>query len=116
LPGTGPAGRAELPARLRWRREGTPAAADDQGFSCRALTPARAHGTLRASGGSMAHTPEQVIEIEHAASGLHAFLVLDDTTLGPAAGGIRTRAYPSPADAQADAARLARAMTIKCAL
>ena len=64
----------------------------------------------------MAHTPEQVIEIEHAASGLHAFLVLDDTTLGPAAGGIRTRAYPSPADAQADAARLARAMTIKCAL
>jgi leucine dehydrogenase len=64
----------------------------------------------------MAHTPEQVIEIEHAASGLHAFLVLDDTTLGPAAGGIRTRAYPSPADARDDAARLARAMTIKCAL
>jgi leucine dehydrogenase len=64
----------------------------------------------------MAHTPEQVIEIEDAASGLHAFLVLDDTTLGPAAGGIRTRAYPAPAEARDDAARLARAMTLKCAL
>jgi leucine dehydrogenase len=64
----------------------------------------------------MEHTPEQILEIVHAASGLHAFLVLDDTTLGPAAGGIRTRAYPSPADARADAMKLARAMTLKCAL
>lgn len=50
------------------------------------------------------------------ASGLRAALVLDDLTLGPAAGGVRTRAYPSLAEAVADAAALARAMTIKCAL
>ncbi len=49
-------------------------------------------------------------------SGLRAVLVIDDLTLGPAAGGIRTRAYPSVEDAVRDAARLARAMTIKCAL
>lgn len=48
--------------------------------------------------------------------GLLAFLVLDDLTLGPGAGGIRTRAYPSEAEALKDAARLARAMTFKCAL
>jgi leucine dehydrogenase len=49
-------------------------------------------------------------------SGLLAFVVLDDLTLGPAAGGIRTRIYPGPADALSDAIRLARAMTLKCAL
>lgn len=51
-----------------------------------------------------------------AASGLRAILAIDDVTLGPAAGGVRTRAYPSLDDAIDDAARLARAMTIKCAL
>ncbi len=51
-----------------------------------------------------------------APSGLVAFLVIDDTTLGPAAGGVRTWRYASPEDAAADAARLARAMTLKCAL
>lgn len=61
-------------------------------------------------------TPESVLEIAHADSGLHAFLVIDDTTLGPAAGGIRTRVYSSPDSARADAMRLARAMTLKCAL
>lgn len=50
------------------------------------------------------------------ASGLRAVVVLDDLTLGPAAGGTRTRAYASPADAVADAADLARAMTLKCAI
>lgn len=49
-------------------------------------------------------------------SGLRAVLVLDDLTLGPAAGGVRTQPYPSVRDAIADAARLARAMTIKCSL
>ena len=48
--------------------------------------------------------------------GLRAILVIDDVTLGPAAGGIRTRRYASIEDAFFDAARLARAMTIKCAL
>ncbi len=48
--------------------------------------------------------------------GLEAVIVLDDVTLGPAAGGVRTRAYPDARAALADAAALARAMTIKCAL
>jgi leucine dehydrogenase len=49
-------------------------------------------------------------------AGLRAVLVLDDMTLGPAAGGIRTRSYASIEEAVDDAAALARAMTIKCAL
>lgn len=48
--------------------------------------------------------------------GLRGYLVLDDLTLGPAAGGIRTRRYDSDASALADARALARAMTYKCAL
>jgi leucine dehydrogenase len=50
------------------------------------------------------------------ASGLRALIALDDTTLGPAAGGVRTRRYATFAEALADAAALARAMTEKCAL
>lgn len=51
-----------------------------------------------------------------AASGLSAVLVIDDLSLGPAAGGVRTRAYPDLAAAIAEASALARAMTRKCAL
>jgi len=51
-----------------------------------------------------------------AASGLFAVLVIDNVTLGPAAGGVRTWRYESAGEAAADAARLARAMTIKCSL
>jgi leucine dehydrogenase len=51
-----------------------------------------------------------------APSGLSAVLVIDDLTLGPAAGGVRTRAYPDVAAAIAEASALARAMTRKCAL
>jgi len=50
------------------------------------------------------------------AAGLRAVLVIDDVTLGPAAGGIRTMRYPTLAAAVRDAARLARAMTYKNAL
>jgi leucine dehydrogenase len=57
-----------------------------------------------------------VIEIDDAESRLRAVIVLDSVALGPAAGGVRTRAYPSFADAVADARGLARTMTIKCAL
>lgn len=49
-------------------------------------------------------------------SGLRAFLVLDDLTLGPAAGGIRTWRYASAREGLEDALKLARAMTLKCAL
>ena len=48
--------------------------------------------------------------------GLRAFLVIDDLTLGAAAGGIRTQPYPRPLLALADATRLARAMTLKCSI
>jgi len=48
--------------------------------------------------------------------GLTAVLVIDDCTLGPAAGGVRTRGYPDVAAALAEAAGLAQAMTRKCAL
>ena len=47
------------------------------------------------------------------ALGLTAFLALDDTRLGPAAGGIRWRAYATPEDGALDVLRLARAMTYK---
>lgn len=49
-------------------------------------------------------------------SGLRAVVVIDSLVLGPAAGGIRTRRYASIEAAVEDAARLARAMTLKCAL
>jgi len=51
-----------------------------------------------------------------ASVGLTAVLVIDDLSLGPGAGGVRTRAYASIADAIAEAAGLAQAMTRKCAL
>jgi leucine dehydrogenase len=50
------------------------------------------------------------------ASGLRALIAIDDTTLGPAAGGVRTRRYATFSEALVDAAALARAMTEKCAL
>ncbi|RMH42382.1 MAG: Glu/Leu/Phe/Val dehydrogenase [Deltaproteobacteria bacterium] len=60
--------------------------------------------------------PERIVELDEPSCGLRGWIVVDDTTLGPAAGGVRTRAYPSAAAARADAERLARAMTIKCAI
>jgi leucine dehydrogenase len=59
---------------------------------------------------------QQLTVFTDASSGLRAFLVIDDTTLGPAAGGTRTCGYESASDAIDDARRLARAMTFKCAL
>ena len=47
---------------------------------------------------------------------LRAVLAIDDLTLGPGVGGIRTRAYASLDRAAVDAVKLARAMTEKCAL
>lgn len=59
---------------------------------------------------------ERLLVFTDAPSGLRAYLVIDDLTLGPAVGGTRTRAYPSAAAAVQEAAALARAMTLKCAL
>jgi len=66
--------------------------------------------TLEGAGGALC------VAVADAASGLRAFIALDDTTLGPAAGGVRTLRYPSAAEGLADALGLARAMTLKCAL
>lgn len=58
----------------------------------------------------------ETIIVRDPSCGLVAAIVLDDETLGPAAGGIRTRAYPDLDAAIADASALAAAMTVKCAL
>jgi leucine dehydrogenase len=58
---------------------------------------------------------EQVIALNDRACGLSGFMVLHDTTRGPAAGGIRIYPYASEEDALADGFRLARAMTFKAA-
>lgn len=58
----------------------------------------------------------RVIVVADEASGLRAFIAIDDTTLGPAAGGVRTMPYSSPREALNDALCLARAMTLKCSL
>ncbi len=47
--------------------------------------------------------------------GLRAIIAIHDTTLGPAAGGIRMWPYASEAEAVRDVLRLARGMTYKCA-
>ncbi len=45
--------------------------------------------------------------------GLRAVIAIDDTTLGPALGGVRWKAYASEADAATEARRLAAGMTLK---
>lgn len=59
---------------------------------------------------------DRVLFLSDRASGLRAIVCLDDFRAGPAAGGIRTRAYPSVPAAAGEVAGLARGMTIKCAL
>ena len=49
---------------------------------------------------------------DHAA-GLRAIIAIDDTTLGPALGGVRWKAYPSQDAAATECRRLAAAMTLK---
>lgn len=59
---------------------------------------------------------EQVVFCADRSAGLSAIIAIHDTTLGPALGGIRMRAYATEADAVTDALRLAQAMTYKAAL
>jgi leucine dehydrogenase len=47
------------------------------------------------------------------ATGLQAVIAVDDTTLGPALGGVRWHHYPDLATAATEARRLARVMTLK---
>ncbi len=57
--------------------------------------------------------PAELHVLERPDLALTAVIVLDDLRLGPACGGIRWRAYPTPADGIGDVLRLARAMTYK---
>ncbi len=59
---------------------------------------------------------ERVIAFQSAVCGLRGFLIIHDTTLGPALGGIRICRYANEEEALEDAFRLARAMTYKVAL
>jgi len=59
---------------------------------------------------------EEVIEGIDEASGLHCFIAIHNTSLGPALGGIRVYPYTSAQDALNDALRLAKGMTYKSAV
>ncbi len=56
--------------------------------------------------------PEKIVEVYDAKVGMHGFVVLDSTALGPAKGGIRM----TPSVTIDEVAKLARTMTWKCAL
>lgn len=56
---------------------------------------------------------EQLILCHDRRTGLQAVIAVDDTTLGPALGGVRWRHYPDVGAAATEAARLARGMTLK---
>ena len=58
---------------------------------------------------------EQVLVQQDERTGLHAVIVIHDTTLGPALGGVRMHPYPDEAAALDDALHLAKAMTLKSA-
>lgn len=59
---------------------------------------------------------EELILVHDRSSGLGAVVAIDDTTLGPAIGGVRWRAYPDEASAVTEVRRLARVMTLKSAI
>jgi leucine dehydrogenase len=61
------------------------------------------------------HDYENIFFCQEKTLGLKAIIAIHDTTLGPAAGGIRMWPYESEADAIKDVLRLARGMTYKCA-
>ncbi|MFH9068762.1 Leu/Phe/Val dehydrogenase [Streptomyces alboflavus] len=58
---------------------------------------------------------EQALFHQDARTGLRSLVVLHDTTLGPALGGVRMHAYANETAALDDGLRLARAMTLKAA-
>jgi len=56
--------------------------------------------------------PEKVIEVYNPKVGMRGFVVIDNTALGPGKGGIRM----TPSVSKEEVVRLARTMTLKCAL
>src|SRR5271155_1434330 len=59
---------------------------------------------------------EKVLEAKDHESGLHAFIALHNTSLGPALGGARIYPYSNPSEALTDVLRLAKGMTYKAAV
>jgi leucine dehydrogenase len=59
---------------------------------------------------------EELVLVHDRASGMGAAVAIDDTTLGPAIGGVRWRVYPDEASAISEVRRLARVMTLKSAV
>lgn len=59
---------------------------------------------------------EKVIEGRDPDRGLHCFVAVHSTAMGPSLGGTRMHIYPSASDALQDALRLAKAMTYKSAI
>ena len=59
---------------------------------------------------------EKVVEIKDAKTGLHGFIAIHNTILGPALGGTRFYPYANKDDALKDALRLSRGMTFKSAV
>lgn len=56
---------------------------------------------------------EKVIEAKNSKTGLHAFIAIHDTTLGPALGGTRFFPYNNSEEALQDVLKLAKAMSYK---
>ena len=54
---------------------------------------------------------EKVLEVKEKNVGLHAIIAVQNTTLGPALGGVRVFPYKSFEEALTDACRLAEGMT-----
>ncbi len=59
---------------------------------------------------------ETLVFCSDASAGLRAVIAIDSTTLGPALGGVRLKAYPSDEHGAREAQRLAAAMTLKNAV
>ena len=59
---------------------------------------------------------EELVLVHDRATGLGAVVAIDDTTLGPAIGGVRWRDYQDEPAAIAEVRRLARVMTLKSAV
>lgn len=59
---------------------------------------------------------EELVVVHDRESGLGAAVAIDDSTLGPAIGGVRWRSYPDEGAAITEVRRLARVMTLKSAV
>ena len=60
-----------------------------------------------------ASSHEEIYYIEDATTGLHGYIAVHSTQLGPAAGGLRMRPYGSHQEALIDVQRLSQGMTYK---